>query len=193
MKKKYKNFKILKEFTVDIEQLKKDFEKVATILKNNQDTDVYSHGFVSINKVPGEDRPLYKADIRAAHWIPSENDEEKYRDGLELKYEENYSEFYPEFKNTYTEEVCSLLSKKFKLGRIRYSIRLPRSCLSWHRDIAKRIHIPITTNPGCQFVIEDEVYHMPANGNVYLADTLNYHNFFNGGETNRIHFIAVVL
>jgi hypothetical protein len=34
---------------------------------------------------------------------------------------------------------------------------------------------------------------MPADGSVWITDTEKYHNFFNGGEEDRIHLVATVL
>ena len=34
---------------------------------------------------------------------------------------------------------------------------------------------------------------MPANGNGYLTDNRQYHNFFNGSEIERVHLVATVL
>jgi hypothetical protein len=42
-------------------------------------------------------------------------------------------------------------------------------------------------------VIRDTAFHMPANGNGYLTDNREYHNFFNGSEINRVHLVATVL
>ena len=69
----------------------------------------------------------------------------------------------------------------------------PRSCLSWHRDPEMRLHIPIITNVGCRMIIEEESYHLPADGNAYITDNTKYHNFFNGSEINRVHIVATFL
>ena len=42
-------------------------------------------------------------------------------------------------------------------------------------------------------VIGDDCFHMPANGNAYITDNMKYHNFFNGGETERVHLVATLL
>ena len=42
-------------------------------------------------------------------------------------------------------------------------------------------------------VIENEAFHMPANGSAYLTDNTKYHNFFNGSEIERVHLVATVL
>ena len=107
--------------------------------------------------------------------------------------ESKYTEIVPEFKNTYFEEVYNTLKKHFKLGRVRILLKEPRSTLSWHRDPEPRLHIPIITNKGCRMVIEDVCKHMPADGSATITNNTKYHNFFNGGEQNRIHLVACVL
>ena len=42
-------------------------------------------------------------------------------------------------------------------------------------------------------VIENIAKHMPADGSVTITNNTKYHNFFNGGEQNRIHLVACVL
>ena len=38
-------------------------------------------------------------------------------------------------------------------------------------------------------VIEDVAKHMPADGSVTITNNTKYHNFFNGGEQDRIHLV----
>jgi len=95
--------------------------------------------------------------------------------------------------DTYFEEVYNILRKNFKLGRVRILLKEPRSTLSWHRDPEPRLHIPIVTNLGCRMVIENIAKHMPADGTVTITNNTKYHNFFNGGEQERIHLVACVL
>ena len=42
-------------------------------------------------------------------------------------------------------------------------------------------------------VIEDESFHMPADGSVYITDNTKYHNFFNGGEIDRLHLVSTLM
>ena len=44
-----------------------------------------------------------------------------------------------------------------------------------------------------KMVIEDIAKHMPADGSVTITNNTKYHNFFNGGEQDRIHLVACVL
>ena len=90
-------------------------------------------------------------------------------------------------------EVYDIISSKYKLGRVRILLKEPRSTLSWHRDPEPRLHIPIITNPGCRMVIDNVAQHLPADGTVTITNNTKYHNFFNGGEQERIHLVACVL
>ena len=76
--------------------------------------------------------------------------------------EEKYTELCPEFKGTYVEEVYNIVRSKFNIGRMRFLMKAPSSCLSWHRDQKRRLHIPIITNVGNIMVIEDTAFHMPS-------------------------------
>ena len=67
----------------------------------------------------------------------------------------------------------------------------PRTSLSWHRDPEPRVHIPIITDYGNMQVIEEEVLHMKV-GEVWWADTENYHSQFNGSEVERVHLVATL-
>ena len=147
---------------------------------------------IPINRVPGDADSIKGHNVRGEYWtFPDETGKEVKRD--KSIDESKYTEIVPEFKNTYFEEVYNLLKKKFKLGRVRILLKEPRSTLSWHRDPEPRLHIPIITNPGCKMVIEDVAKHMPADGSVIITNNTKYHNFFNGGEQDRIHLVACVL
>ncbi len=39
-------------------------------------------------------------------------------------------------------------------------------------------------------VIEEVAKHLPADGSVWLTNNTKYHNFFNGGEEDRVHLVA---
>ena len=147
---------------------------------------------ICVNRIPGDENSITGGNVRGLYWTypDSTNYEEK---RLEPVPENLYTELCPEFKDTYVEEVYNLITSKFKLGRIRFLMKPPRSCLSWHRDPEMRLHIPIITNVGCKMVIEDTAFHMPADGNGYITDNTKYHNFFNGSEIDRVHLVATVL
>ena len=147
---------------------------------------------ICINRIPGDSKSIQGVNVRGKYWtMPDTSNEEVQR--LEEVPEHLYTELVPEFKGTYVEEVYNMIQKRFKIGRVRFLMKPPRSCLSWHRDPEMRLHIPIITNKGCKMVIRDTAFHMPANGNGYLTDNREYHNFFNGSEINRVHLVATVL
>ena len=147
---------------------------------------------IPMNKIPGDESSIQGHNVRGIYWTkPDESGKEVARD--KPIDESKYTELTEDFKNTYFEEVYKILSSKFKLGRIRILLKEPRSTLSWHKDPEPRLHIPIITNPGCKMVIEDVAKHMPADGKVWITNNTRYHNFFNGGEQNRIHIVACML
>ena len=175
----------------DIKKLRSDLDKVLKLKKFNT-LGIKNFGAISINRIPGDEESIKGHKVRGTYWtFPDESGKEAKRD--EAIDESKYLEIVPEFKNTYFEEVYDLLKKKFKLGRVRILLKEPRSTLSWHRDPEPRLHVPIITNPGCKMVIEDVAKHMPADGSVTITNNTKYHNFFNGGEQDRIHLVACVL
>lgn len=91
----------------------------------------------------------------------------------------------------------SLLEKlitEFNGYRTRIMIMPPRKCYSVHRDMTKRIHVPIATNDQCWMVWPQENYcHQLLEGRSYLTDTTKLHTFFNGNsDFNRIHIVMSI-
>ena len=175
----------------DIHKLRSDLEKLLAKKKFNS-LGIKNFGAIPLNQIPGNKDSVEGHNVRGVYWtLPDETGKEAKRDKpIE---ESKYTELVPEFHNTYFEEVYSILKRNFKLGRVRILLKEPRSTLSWHRDPEPRLHIPIITNPGCRMVIEDFAHHMPADGTVTITNNTKYHNFFNGGEQDRIHLVACVL
>ena len=175
----------------DIYKLRSDLEKILAKKKFNT-LGIKNFGAIPLNQIPGNKDSVEGHNVRGVYWtLPDETGKEAKRDKpIE---ESKYTELVPEFHNTYFEEVYNILKRNFKLGRVRILLKEPRSTLSWHRDPEPRLHIPIITNPGCRMVIEDFAHHMPADGTVTITNNTKYHNFFNGGEQDRIHLVACVL
>tara|TARA_X000000368_G_C22869786_1_gene640368 strand:- start:40 stop:633 length:594 start_codon:yes stop_codon:yes gene_type:complete len=147
---------------------------------------------ISLTQIPNDDSSIKGNKARGVFWTkPDASGKEVVRD--EMIDESKYTKLVEDFKNTYFKEVIDILSKKYKLGRVRLLLKEPRSTLSWHRDPEPRLHIPIITNPGCMMVIDNVAKHMPADGGVWVTNNTKYHNAFNGGEENRIHLVACVL
>ena len=107
--------------------------------------------------------------------------------------EHGYTELLPEFAGTYFEHVVTELRSIGAIGRTRLNLKEPFNVNSFHRDPEPRVHIPIHTNPGCMFVVNHHVTHLPADGSTYYTDTRGYHTAFNGGDTDRVHLVAAVL
>ncbi|MEQ9491920.1 MAG: hypothetical protein RIM72_23300 [Alphaproteobacteria bacterium] len=104
-----------------------------------------------------------------------------------------FSRFNPVFAGTYFEEVHRELSKRFVIGRMRVLSKGLYNCNSWHRDPEPRLHIPVVSNPGSLFVVNNHVTHLPADGSVYFTDTRGYHMAMNGGEYRRVHLVAALV
>ena len=187
----YNDFYKVPNIRFDISKLKFDLKKILNKKKFNS-LGIKNFGAISLNQIPGDKQSTEGHNVRGTYWtLPDEKGKEAMRD-VPID-ESKYTELVSDFHNTYFEEVYNTLKKNFKLGRVRILLKEPRSTLSWHRDPEPRLHIPIITNPGCRMVIENIAKHMPADGTVTITNNAKYHNFFNGGEQERIHLVACVL
>ena len=187
----FEDFYQVPNLNFDITKLRTDLDK---ILKSKKFvTPGATHfGGISVNQIPNDETSIEGNNIRGRYWtIADETGKEVSRD-VSID-ESKYTELVPEFKQTYFEEVYRVLSKRFKLGRVRLLLKEPRSTLSWHKDPECRLHVPIITNKGCSMVIENVAKHLPADGKVWITNNTKYHNFFNGGEQARVHLVACVL
>ena len=176
----------------NIKKLKQAFNQVLKIKEfDNAGGVVTNISSISLNRIKGDNQSTEGKYSWGRYWtIPDNNGQEVERaDAID---EEQFNEFVPDYNDTYLKHVYDKLSKIYKLGRTRVLKKEPRSTLSWHKDPEPRLHIPIITNYGCRMVIDDRAYHMPADGSVYLTNTTKYHNFFNGGEEDRIHIVATL-
>ena len=190
-KKLSNDFYIVPNLKFDIDKLRSDLENILKKKKFNS-LGIKNFAAIPLNQIPGDKSSIEGHNVRGTYWtIPDESGKEAKRD-KDID-ESKYTEILAEFKGTYYEEVFNILRKNFKLGRVRILLKEPRSTLSWHRDPEPRLHIPIITNKGCRMVIEDVSKHMPADGSVTITNNTKYHNFFNGGEQNRIHLVACIL
>ena len=144
---------------------------------------------ISLNQIPEDPDSIKGENVKGIYWTKPDSSGKEAKRAKRID-ETKYTEFVKDLEDTYFKEVYDILSKKFKLGRVRILLKEPRSTLSWHRDPEPRLHIPIITNPGCIMVIEEVAKHLPADGSVWLTNNTKYHNFFNGGEEDRIHLVA---
>ena len=176
----------------DILKLQEAYRQIITTKKFDDGGGISHFGAICLTRKPGDPESVKGSKARGIYWTkPDKSGTEVSRD---IKIDESeYSEFVPDYENSYFKEVFDILSSKYKLGRVRILLKEPRSTLSWHRDPEPRLHIPIITNPGCLMVIDNVARHMPADGSVWITNNTKYHNAFNGGEENRIHLVACVL
>ena len=187
----FEDFYKVPELKFDISKLRKDLDLILENKKFNS-PGVSHFGAISLNQIPNDEESIKGNNIRGKYWtIADETGKEVSRD-IDID-ESKYTQLVPEFNNTYFSEVYEVLSKRFKLGRVRLLLKEPRSTLSWHKDPECRLHIPIVTNAGCSMVIENVAKHLPADGSVWITNNTKFHNFFNGGEQARVHLVACVL
>ena len=180
------------EVKFDIFKLQEAYKEIIKTKKFEDAGGVSHFGAICLTRIPGDSKSIEGNKARGLYWTkPNESGNEVSRD-IQIE-EAAYSEFVPEYNNTYFKEVFDVISSRYKLGRVRILLKKPRSTLSWHRDPEPRLHIPIITNPGCLMVIDNVAKHMPADGSVWVTNNTKYHNAFNGGEENRIHLVACVL
>ena len=176
----------------DIDKLQEAYKQIIQTKKFEDGGGISHFGAICLTRKPGDPESVKGQKARGLYWTkPDKSGKEVSRD-VNIN-EAEYSEFIPDYENTYFKEVFDVLSSKYKLGRVRILLKEPRSTLSWHRDPEPRLHIPIITNPGCLMVIDNVAKHMPADGSVWVTNNTKYHNAFNGGEENRIHLVACVL
>ena len=182
----------IQDLKFDIEKLQNACDEVLNMKGFDTSLGIPHFAAISLNQIPGDPDSIKGNKIRGVYWTkPDSSGKEVSRDvAIE---EEKYTEFVKDFEHTYFKEVYDTLSKKYKLGRTRLLLKEPRSTLSWHRDPEPRLHIPIYTNPGAIMVVDKVAQHMPADGSVWITNNTKYHNFFNGGEENRVHLVACVL
>ena len=181
------------DLKIDIEKLGKAYLDFKYHLGfKTDDKSKFDFNAICVNRIPDDENSITGGNVRGLYWTyPDSTNHEEQR--LKPIKESQYTELCPEFKDTYVEEVYNLVNKHFKIGRMRFLMKPPRSCLCWHRDPEKRLHIPIITNLGNKMVIEDIAFHMPADGAAYITDNTKYHNFFNGSECERVHLVSTLL
>ena len=176
----------------DIVKLQVAYKQIIQTKKFDDGGGIPHFGAICLTRKPGDPESVKGQKARGLYRTKPDNSGKEVSRDINIK-EEEYSEFIPDYENTYFKEVFDVLSSKYKLGRVRILLKEPRSTLSWHRDPEPRLHIPIQTNPGCLMVIDNVAKHMPADGSVWITNNTKYHNAFNGGEENRIHLVACVL
>ena len=190
-KTNFEDFYEVPNLNFDILRLQSDLNKILKSKKFNS-PGVTHFGAISLNQIPNDENSIKGNNIRGKYWTIADDTGKEVARDIDID-ESKYTQLVPEFEKTYFKDVFEILSKKFKLGRVRLLLKEPRSTLSWHKDPECRLHVPIVTNKGCSMVIENVAKHLPADGKVWITNNTKYHNFFNGGEQARIHLVACVL
>ena len=179
----------VKDLKFDILKLREALKQVLSRKEYDNAVGTKYIAGISLNQIPEDPDSIKGENVKGIYWTKPDSSGKESKRAKRID-ETKYTEFVKDLEDTYFKEVYDILSKKFKLGRVRILLKEPRSTLSWHRDPEPRLHIPIITNPGCIMVIEEVAKHLPADGSVWLTNNTKYHNFFNGGEEDRIHLVA---
>jgi hypothetical protein len=93
-------------------------------------------------------------------------------------------------QNIFNMEYTNSILEKYSMVHTRLMDVKPKSCYSYHVDIRKRLHIPLETNDHCWFIIDKVLHHLPADGSVYLVDTMLPHTVLNCGSEIRTHIVS---
>ena len=179
----------VKDFKFDILKLREALKQVLSRKEYDDAVGTKYIAGISLNQIPEDPDSIKGENVKGIYWTKPDSSGKEAKRAKRID-ETKYTEFVKDLEDTYFKEVYDILSKKFKLGRVRILLKEPRSTLSWHRDPEPRLHIPIITNPGCIMVIEEVAKHLPADGFAWLTNNTKYHNFFNGGEEDRVHLVA---
>ena len=115
-----------------------------------------------------------------------ENSGPKRRDTI-LK-EEQFNITCDYLKDTYTGEVIEHLKEDYGVSRGRYMMLNMKTCLTYHRDLTQRLHIPIITDDDCFMVIDDKICRLPY-GETYKVDTRKKHTALNASKILRTHLV----
>ena len=185
----FKDFKKIDNIKFDIVKLREALKNVLSRKKYDDACGTKYIAAIHLNQIPGNPDSIKDENVKGIYWTRPDSSGKEVKRAKKIN-ESSYTEFVKDLEDTYFKEVYDILSKKFKLGRVRILLKEPRSTLSWHRDPEPRLHIPIITNPGCLMVIDNIAKHLPADGSAWITNNIKYHNAFNGGEENRVHLVA---
>ncbi|MFT5113550.1 MAG: hypothetical protein ACI8P9_002881 [Parasphingorhabdus sp.] len=178
------------EIGFDINLLKQALDALLQSTSFQGDMQTEGFGAIGLTRQPGDDS-VSANDLSGRYWLRA--DERYVEEAREdIVDEARFSEFIPDFKDNYFAEVHRQLCERFTIGRMRVLSKGLYNCNSWHRDPEPRLHIPIISNPGSLFVVNNHCTHLPADGSVYFTDTRGYHMAMNGGLRHRVHLVAAL-
>lgn len=165
--------KKLSEYNFDFEQVKKDVLWV--LEKNNYIPQI---GLTHSALCTSESEKILES---TGSIFDYENKEYKFK-------ETDFSVFNESYKHLYLYEVYKSVPD---IGRFRIMTMDGPKCYTIHKDLSKRYHYVIETNPECLFLFPgiNEMIHIPQDGNLYIVNTLYRHTFVNGSRKRRIHLV----
>ncbi len=132
---------------------------------------------ISLTHRAGAREPLYDG-----------NESQFNAQGQKVYHEADFAEFHDAFKGTYFWHIYQSLP--FRVGRARLLVLPPLTIYGMHCDGTRRAHIAVSTNPGCRLVSQTGVtFHVPVDGQLYVADTQRAHTAYNAGSTERVHLV----
>lgn len=102
--------------------------------------------------------------------------------------ETDFTIFNERYRHTYLYEMYQTIPH---LGRFRIMTMKGPSCYTIHKDLSRRYHYVIETNPNCLFLFPSvgKQVHVPCDGNLYLLETRLSHTFVNGSTEIRTHLV----
>jgi len=103
-----------------------------------------------------------------------------------LQYPETYFKY-----SLFKLPTINRIMEKYGMKRTRIMKSDPKSCLTIHQDLTKRIHIPLITNDKCFMAIEDRNYYLEP-GKIYLTNTTLRHTAVNASESLRVHIVGCI-
>jgi len=89
-----------------------------------------------------------------------------------------------------TPAINEMISR-FGFYRCRLVKSPPKTSLTWHYDLSDRFHVPLVTNLGCNMVIEDQCFHLPA-FKLFWTNTKRMHTSYNVSSEWRTHILGCV-
>jgi hypothetical protein len=162
---------------VDVDRLQDELKYILTLTQwhplNNQ---------ISVQYRAGDDEDIwYSGGGKLGEWI----------DGKWCPFfdERDFNIINPALKGSYLDQVLN--SMPVTAVRARLMRLKPKSCYSIHVDRTARYHIALHTNQHARFIFtkNNQVHQIPADGNVYFANTVLEHTAINGGQDDRIHLV----
>ena len=110
----------------DVDKLQEAYRQIIQIKKFDDAGGITHFGAICLTRIPGDPDSVKGNKARGLYWTkPNKNGKEVTRDANID--ESAYSEFIPDYRNTYFKEVFDKISSKYKIGRLRILLKEPRS------------------------------------------------------------------